>query len=193
MEKQNLRYGVNVAVVGFQGHGKTTLVSAFTKYLSEKGKATFKSREALLEAPEEKKTGKTISPAIVDFFSEKRHYVFIDTPGEPKYIENLISSASIAEAAIFVVSATGFAMPQSHQLFHAIRQQIAGSVAVYINQTDLVSAEKLAEFEGQIREILNQFPCYDPDGLPIIKGSALKALEGDAKEVESIGQLGTNR
>jgi len=170
-------------------HGKTTLVSAMTKYLEGKGLAKYMAFEAIDNAPEEKERGITISISHIEYETEKRHYAHIDCPGHADYIKNMITGAAQMDGAILVVSAPDGPMPQTREHILLARQVNVPAMVVFLNKTDLVDDPELLDLvEVEIRELLTKYK-FPGDEVPIIRGSALKALEGDAKALESIGEL----
>ncbi|GMR19094.1 MAG: elongation factor Tu [Patescibacteria group bacterium] len=180
---------VNVGTIGHVDHGKTTLTAAITKYLSTKGLADFYKFEDIDKAPEEKERGITISISHVEYETEKRHYAHIDAPGHADYIKNMITGAAQMDGAILVVSAPDGPMPQTREHILLARQVNVPAIVVYINKTDMVDDPELIELvEVEVRELLSKYE-YPGDEVPIIKGSALKALEGDAEAMKSIEEL----
>ncbi|MBM4402260.1 MAG: elongation factor Tu, partial [Candidatus Cloacimonetes bacterium] len=180
---------VNVGTIGHVDHGKTTLVSAITKYLSEKGLATFMSYEDIDNAPEEKERGLTINISHVEYETENRHYAHIDAPGHADYIKNMITGAAQMDGAILVVSAADGPMPQTREHILLARQVNVPSIVVFMNKMDQVDDEEMANLvEEEIRELLKKYE-FPGDEIPVIRGSALKAQEGDAEAVKSIEQL----
>lgn len=180
---------VNIGTIGHVDHGKTTLTSAITKVLSEKGEAEFRPFESIDNAPEEKQRGITIAIQHVEYETDKRHYAHIDCPGHHDYIKNMITGAAQMDGAILVVAASDGPMPQTREHILLARQVNVPAMVVYLNKTDMVQdAELLDLVELEIRELLKKYQ-YDGDNTPIIRGSALKALEGDGQAVKSIGQL----
>ncbi len=180
---------VNVGTIGHVDHGKTTLLSAMTKYLEGKGLAKFYAFEEIDNAPEEKERGITISISHIEYETEKRHYAHIDTPGHHDYIKNMITGAAQMDGAILVVSAPDGPMPQTREHILLARQVNVPAMVVYMNKTDLVDDPELLDLvEVEIRELLTKYK-FPGDEIPIIRGSALKALEGDAEAVKSIEEL----
>jgi elongation factor Tu len=175
---------VNIGTIGHVDHGKTTLTAAITKTQSEKGLAKFTAFDEIDKAPEEKARGITIATAHVEYESAKRHYAHVDCPGHADYIKNMITGAAQMDGAILVVSAPDGAMPQTREHVLLAKQVNVPSVLVYLNKCDMISAEDaelLDLVELELRELLdkNDFPG---DDTPIIRGSALKALEGEDSE-----------
>ncbi len=169
---------VNVGTIGHIDHGKTTLTAAMTKYLSFKGFADFVPFEQIDKAPEEKARGITINITHIEYETEKRHYAHIDCPGHADYIKNMITGAAQMDGAILVVAATDGPMPQTREHVLLARQVNVPAIVVFLNKTDMVDDEEMIELvEMEVRELLDKYE-YPGDEVPIIKGSALKALEG---------------
>jgi len=180
---------VNVGTIGHVDHGKTTLVSAMTKVLSEKGLCEFRPFESIDNAPEEKERGITIAISHIEYETEKRHYAHIDCPGHADYIKNMITGAAQMDGAILVVSAPDGPMPQTREHILLARQVNVPAIVVFLNKIDLVDDPELLDLvEVEIRELLTKYQ-YPGDEVPIIRGSALKALEGDPEAVKSIEEL----
>ena len=180
---------INVGTIGHVDHGKTTLVSAMTKYLEGKGLAKHMAFEEIDNAPEEKERGITISISHIEYETENRHYAHIDCPGHADYIKNMITGAAQMDGAILVVSAPDGPMPQTREHLLLARQVNVPAMVVFLNKTDLVEDEELLELvEVEIRELLNKYK-FPGDEIPIIRGSATKALEGDAQALKSIEEL----
>jgi len=180
---------VNVGTIGHVDHGKTTLVAAMTKYLEGKGLAKYMAFEEIDNAPEEKERGITISISHIEYETEKRHYAHIDCPGHADYIKNMITGAAQMDGAILVVSAADGPMPQTREHLLLARQVNVPAMVVFLNKTDLVEDEELLELvEVEIRELLNKYK-FPGDEIPIVRGSALKALDGDAEALKSIEEL----
>ena len=180
---------INVGTIGHVDHGKTTLTSAITKLLSKDGKAEFIPFDSIDKAPEEKQRGITIALAHVEYETDKRHYAHIDAPGHADYIKNMITGAAQMDGAILVVSAADGPMPQTREHILLARQVGVPAVVVYMNKTDMVDDKDLLDLvEEEIRELLDKYEFPGKD-TPIIRGSALKALEGDAQEEKSIEEL----
>lgn len=179
---------VNVGTIGHVDHGKTTLTAAITKVLSEKGMANFKAYDQIDNAPEEKARGITINVAHVEYATDKRHYAHIDAPGHADYIKNMITGAAQMDGAILVVAATDGPMPQTREHILLARQVGVPRIVVFLNKADMVDDASLIELvEEEVRDLLEKQE-YDRNS-PIISGSALKALEGDAANVEKIIEL----
>ena len=176
---------VNVGTIGHVDHGKTTLTSAITKVLSLKGLAEVMAYDQIDKAPEEKERGLTIAIAHVEYETEKRHYAHIDCPGHADYIKNMITGAAQMDGAILVVSAADGPMPQTREHILLARQVRVPSVVVFLNKADMVDDPELLELvELEIRELLSQYD-FPGDEIPIVKGSALKAMESSAKDVNA--------
>jgi elongation factor Tu len=176
---------VNVGTIGHVDHGKTTLTSAITKVLSLKGLAEVMAYDQIDKAPEEKERGLTIAIAHVEYETEKRHYAHIDCPGHADYIKNMITGAAQMDGAILVVSAADGPMPQTREHILLARQVRVPSVVVFLNKADMVDDPELLELvELEIRELLSQYD-FPGDEIPIVKGSALKAMESSSKDVNA--------
>jgi elongation factor Tu len=180
---------VNVGTIGHVDHGKTTLTSAITKVLSKKGFAEYIEFGKIDKAPEERERGITIATSHVEYETEKRHYAHVDCPGHADYIKNMITGAAQMDGAVLVVSAADGPMPQTREHILLARQVGVPCIVVYLNKVDMVDDKELLELvELEVRDLLNSYE-FPGDEIPIIKGSALKALEGDAKAEESIVEL----
>jgi elongation factor Tu len=185
---------VNIGTIGHVDHGKTTLTAAITKVQSTKGFAKFTAFDQIDKAPEEKARGITISTAHVEYESDKRHYAHVDCPGHADYIKNMITGAAQMDGAILVVSAPDGAMPQTREHVLLGRQVGVPAIIIYLNKCDMIGKgdeELLDLVEMELRELLDKYQ-YPGDTTPIIRGSALKALEGDTSTdygVASIGKL----
>ena len=180
---------INVGTIGHVDHGKTTLTSAITKLLSKDGKAEYIAFDSIDKAPEEKQRGITIALAHVEYETDKRHYAHIDAPGHADYIKNMITGAAQMDGAILVVSAADGPMPQTREHILLARQVGVPSVIVYMNKVDMVDDKDLLDLvEEEIRELLNKYEFPGKD-TPIVRGSALKALEGDAEAEKSVEEL----
>jgi elongation factor Tu len=176
---------VNVGTIGHVDHGKTTLTSAITKVLSLKGLAEVMAYDQIDKAPEEKERGLTIAIAHVEYETDKRHYAHIDCPGHADYIKNMITGAAQMDGAILVVSAADGPMPQTREHILLARQVRVPSIVVFLNKADMVDDPELLELvELEIRELLSQYD-FPGDEIPIVKGSALKAMESDSKDVNA--------
>jgi elongation factor Tu len=180
---------VNVGTIGHVDHGKTTLTAAITKTLADKGGTEVKSFEEIDNAPEEKERGITIATSHVEYETDNRHYAHVDCPGHADYVKNMITGAAQMDGAILVVSAPDGPMPQTREHILLARQVNVPYVVVYLNKTDMVDDEELLELvEEEVRDLLNEYEFPGAD-VPIIKGSALKALEGDEEAKQSIIDL----
>ena len=176
---------VNIGTIGHVDHGKTTLTAAITKTLAAKGQAEFKAYDQIDKAPEEKERGITINTSHVEYATGKRHYAHVDCPGHADYVKNMITGAAQMDGGILVVSAADGPMPQTREHILLARQVGVPALVVFMNKCDMVDdAELLDLVEMEIRELLSKYE-FPGDTIPIIRGSALKALEGDA------GELGT--
>ncbi len=180
---------VNVGTIGHVDHGKTTLTAAITKTLAEKGGATEKSFEEIDNAPEEKERGITIATSHVEYETDNRHYAHVDCPGHADYVKNMITGAAQMDGAILVVSAPDGPMPQTREHILLARQVNVPSVVVFLNKVDMVDDDELLELvEEEVKDLLNEYE-FPGDETPIIKGSALKALEGDEEGKKAILEL----
>jgi elongation factor Tu len=180
---------MNVGTIGHIDHGKTTLTAAITKVLAEAGGAEFVPFDKIDNAPEEKARGITISTAHVEYSTAKRHYAHVDCPGHADYIKNMITGAAQMDGAILVVAATDGPMPQTREHVLLARQVNVPSLVVALNKCDAVDDEELLELvELEVRELLNRYE-FPGDDTPIIRVSALKALEGDAEAEDGIRKL----
>jgi elongation factor Tu len=180
---------VNVGTIGHIDHGKTTLTAAITKVLAEQGGAEERSFESIDNAPEEKERGITIATSHVEYETENRHYAHVDCPGHADYVKNMITGAAQMDGAILVVSAADGPMPQTREHILLARQVNVPYVVVYLNKTDMVDDEEIIELvEEEVKDLLNEYD-FPGDETPIIKGSALKALEGDEEAKKSILEL----
>ena len=180
---------VNVGTIGHVDHGKTTLTSAITKILSGKGAAEYRSFDSIDNAPEEKARGITIALAHVEYETAKRHYAHIDAPGHADYVKNMITGAAQMDGAILVVSAADGPMPQTREHILLARQVGVPAMVVFMNKVDTVTDKELLDLvEVEIRELLSKYE-YPGDEVPIIRGSALKALEGEEEAVKSVEAL----
>jgi elongation factor Tu len=176
---------LNVGTIGHVDHGKTTLTAAITKMLAKKNLATFTAYDQIDKAPEERERGITIAIAHVEYATEKRHYAHVDCPGHADYIKNMITGAAQMDGAVLVVSAPDGPMPQTREHILLARQVGVPSMVVYLNKVDMVAkedAELLDLVELELRELLTKYE-FPGDKIPIIRGSALKALEGDTSEM----------
>jgi len=183
---------LNIGTIGHVDHGKTTLTAAITQTLARKGLAEFRSFDSIDNAPEEKERGVTINITHVEYETEKRHYAHVDCPGHADYIKNMISGAAHMDGTILVVSAADGPMPQTREHILLARQVQVPSVVVFMNKVDLVDDPELLDLvELELREILTQYQ-FPGDEIPIVRGSALKALEApdlNSPDAESILEL----
>lgn len=183
---------VNIGTIGHVDHGKTTLTAAITTVLARRLPSavnTPKDYASIDAAPEERERGITINTAHVEYETEKRHYAHIDAPGHADYVKNMITGAAQMDGAILVVAATDGPMPQTREHILLARQVGVDYLVVFLNKTDLVDDEELVELvEMEVRELLSEYD-FPGDDIPVIKGSALKALEGDAEQVKVIEEL----
>jgi len=181
---------MNIGTIGHIDHGKTTLTAAITKVLAkENPKVKFRAFDSIDNAPEEKARGITIAIAHVEYETKNRHYAHVDCPGHADYIKNMITGAAQMDGAILVVAATDGPMPQTREHVLLARQVNVPYIVVYMNKCDAVEDEELLELvEVEVRDLLNKYQ-FPGDKIPIIRGSALKALEGDAKWEKSIHEL----
>ena len=180
---------VNVGTIGHIDHGKTTLTAAITTILAAKGMAQAKKYDEIDAAPEEKERGITINTAHVEYQTENRHYAHVDCPGHADYVKNMITGAAQMDGAILVVAATDGPMPQTKEHILLARQVGVPKIVVFMNKVDLVDDLELLDLvEMEIRDLLT-FYGFDGSNTPIIKGSAIKALEGDAAAVKQVEEL----
>ncbi|RRC94118.1 elongation factor Tu [Erysipelotrichaceae bacterium OH741_COT-311] len=180
---------VNIGTIGHVDHGKTTLTAAITNHLSKKGMAEAKAYDQIDGAPEEKARGITINTAHVEYQTDSRHYAHVDCPGHADYVKNMITGAAQMDGAILVVAATDGPMPQTREHILLSRQVGVPYIVVFLNKCDMVDDEELIDLvEMEVRELLSEYG-FDGDNTPVIRGSALKALEGDAKWSERIDEL----
>jgi elongation factor Tu len=174
---------VNVGTIGHVDHGKTTLTAAITKVLSESGGATFTAYDQIDKAPEEKARGITINTSHVEYQTANRHYAHVDCPGHADYVKNMITGAAQMDGAILVVSAADGPMPQTREHILLARQVGVPRIVVFMNKVDMVDDPELLDLvELEVRELLKSYQ-FPGDEIPIVKGSALKALEGDASDI----------
>src|SRR6201987_848974 len=174
---------VNIGTIGHIDHGKTSLTAAITKYLSLKGEAEYRAFDTIDNAPEERERGITIAIAHVEYETDKRHYAHVDCPGHADYIKNMITGAAQMDGAILVVSAADGPMPQTQEHVLLARQVGVPSLVVYMNKTDMVDDPELIELvELEVRELLSSYD-FPGDNIPVVKGSALAALEGRDDEI----------
>ena len=180
---------VNIGTIGHVDHGKTTLTAAITKRLSEKGQAEFRAYDQIDGAPEEKQRGITINTAHVEYQTDKRHYAHVDCPGHADYVKNMITGAAQMDGAILVVAASDGPMPQTREHILLARQVGVPYIVVFLNKCDMVDDEELIDLvEMEVRDLLTEYG-FDGENTPVIRGSALKALEGDPKWQEKIDEL----
>jgi elongation factor Tu len=183
---------VNVGTIGHVDHGKTTLTAAITKHLEKRGLASYVPFDQIDKAPEEKERGITIATAHVEYQTEKRHYAHVDCPGHADYIKNMITGAAQMDGAIVVVSAADGPMPQTREHILLARQVNVPYLVIYLNKVDMVDDPELLDLvELEVRELLTEYQ-FPGDEIPIIRGSALKALESDdpdSEDVKSIWEL----
>ena len=186
---QRTKPHVNVGTIGHVDHGKTTLTAAITYVLSEQGLSEKMDYDAIDGAPEEKERGITINTAHVEYETENRHYAHVDCPGHADYVKNMVTGAAQMDGAILCVAATDGPMPQTREHILLCRQVGVPKIVVFINKVDLVDDEEMLELvEMEVRELLDQYE-FDGDNAVIVKGSALKALEGDAGARDQIMEL----
>ena len=180
---------VNIGTIGHVDHGKTTLTAAITKVLSEKGYAKFEDYADIDKAPEERERGITINTAHVEYETDNRHYAHVDCPGHADYVKNMITGAAQMDCAILVVSAADGPMPQTREHILFSRHVFVPAIVVYLNKADQVDDPELIELvEMEVRDLLSSYD-FPGDEVPIIVGSALKALEGDEEAKQSILKL----
>jgi elongation factor Tu len=180
---------LNIGTIGHVDHGKTTLTAAITSVLAADGLAEKKDYDSIDAAPEEKERGITINTAHVEYQTKNRHYAHVDCPGHADYVKNMVTGAAQMDGAILVVAATDGPMPQTREHILLARQVGVPNIVVFMNKVDLVEDEEMLELvEMEVRELLSQYQ-FDGDNASVIKGSALKALEGDAKAVAAIKEL----
>ena len=180
---------VNIGTIGHVDHGKTTLTAAITNVLSKKGFAEFVDYANIDKAPEERDRGITINTSHVEYQTEKRHYAHVDCPGHADYVKNMITGAAQMDGAILVIAATDGPMAQTREHILLSRQVGVPRMVVFLNKCDMVDDEELLDLvEMEVRELLNEYG-FDGDNTPIIRGSALKALEGDPKYEQAILDL----
>src|SRR5665811_1044920 len=177
---------LNVGTMGHIDHGKTTLTAAITKVSQLMGLAEYRAYDSIDNAPEEKARGITINIAHVEYSTDKRHYAHVDMPGHRDYIKNMITGAAQMDGAILVVSAPDGPMPQTREHILLAHQVQVPSIVVFLNKCDMVQDEELLDLvEMEVRELLTKYQ-YPGNDTPIIRGSALKALEGDADAEKAI-------
>jgi len=180
---------VNIGTIGHVDHGKTTLTAAITTVLAKKGLSEIRSFDSIDNAPEEKERGITINTSHVEYTTETRHYAHVDCPGHADYVKNMVTGAAQMDGAILVVAATDGPMPQTREHILLARQVGVPNIVVFMNKVDMVDDAELLELvEMEIRELLT-FYEFDGDGITIVQGSALKALNGDAEAEDKIMEL----
>ncbi len=180
---------VNVGTIGHVDHGKTTLTAAILQIQAKKGLAQARTVDQIDNAPEEKERGITIATCHVEYETEKRHYAHVDCPGHADYVKNMITGAAQMDGAILVVSAADGPMPQTREHILLARQVGVPNIVVFLNKTDQVTDKELLELvEMEVKDLLKKYE-FPGDEIPIVKGSALKALEGDAEAVKAIDEL----
>ena len=180
---------INIGTIGHVDHGKTTLTAAITKVLAEKGGADFMDYNMIDKAPEERERGITINTAHVEYETEARHYAHVDCPGHADYVKNMITGAAQMDGAILVVSAADGPMPQTREHILLARQVGVPAIVVFLNKVDMVDDEELLELvEMEVRDLLSEYE-FPGDEIPVVAGSALKALEGDKEFAAKIEEL----
>src|SRR6266536_2676332 len=180
---------VNIGTIGHVDHGKTTLTSAITLVLSKKGLATAKAYDQIDNAPEEKARGITINTAHVEYSTDKRHYAHVDCPGHADYVKNMITGAAQMDGTILVVSAADGPMPQPREHILLARQVGVPAMVVFLNKVDAVDDPELLDLvELEVRELLSKYE-FPGDEIPVIRGSALNALNGDAEGEKQVDEL----
>ncbi|AVN63991.1 MULTISPECIES: elongation factor Tu [Mesoplasma] len=180
---------VNIGTIGHVDHGKTTLTAAITKVLADKGGAEFKDYANIDNAPEERERGITINTSHVEYKTENRHYAHVDCPGHADYVKNMITGAAQMDGGILVVAATDGPMPQTREHILLSRQVGVPKIVVFLNKCDMVDDEEMIDLvEMEVRDLLSAYD-FDGDGAPVIRGSALGALNGEAKWVAAIEEL----
>jgi len=179
---------VNIGTIGHVDHGKTTLTAAITTVLSKKGFAQARAYDQIDAAPEEKERGITINTAHVEYETDKRHYAHVDCPGHADYVKNMITGAAQMDGGILVVSAADGPMPQTREHILLARQVGVPALVVFMNKVDMADADLLELVEMEIRDLLSKYD-FPGDDIPIVKGSALRALEGDAEHEANILKL----
>ncbi len=180
---------VNIGTIGHVDHGKTTLTAAITKVLAEKGLSEVKSFDQIDNAPEEKERGITINTAHVEYQTQNRHYAHVDCPGHADYVKNMVTGAAQMDGAILVVAATDGPMPQTNEHVLLAKQVNVPKMVVFLNKVDLVEDEEMLDLvEMEVRDLLNKYD-FDGDNAPIIRGSALGALNGEPKWEEKVMEL----
>jgi len=182
---------VNIGTIGHVDHGKTTLTAAITKVLADAGFSKARSFDSIDNAPEEKERGITINTSHVEYETANRHYAHVDCPGHADYVKNMVTGAAQMDGAILVVAATDGPMPQTREHILLARQVGVPSIVVFMNKVDMVDDEELLELvEMEIRDLLS-FYDFDGDNIPVVQGSALGALNGEGKWVDTVMNLMT--
>ena len=180
---------VNIGTIGHVDHGKTTLTAAITQVLSKKGLAAVRDFSSIDNAPEEKERGITINTSHVEYATDKRHYAHVDCPGHADYVKNMVTGAAQMDGAILVVAATDGPMPQTREHILLARQVGVPALVVFMNKVDLVDDPELLDLvEMEVRELMSAY-SFPGDTMPVIRGSALGALNGEAKWVEKVEEL----
>src|SRR5215468_6125755 len=180
---------LNIGTIGHVDHGKTSLTAAITKVLEKQGKAKYTAYDKIDAAPEEKERGITINTAHVEYETDKRHYAHVDCPGHADYVKNMITGAAQMDGAILVVSAADGPMPQTREHILLARQVGVPAIVVFLNKVDMVDDEELLELvEMEVRDLLSEYD-FPGDDVPVVTGSALKALEGDEEYKQAIYEL----
>ncbi|MBO7226894.1 MAG: elongation factor Tu [Bacteroidales bacterium] len=180
---------VNIGTIGHVDHGKTTLTTAITKVLAEKGLSEAKDFDSIDSAPEEKERGITINTAHVEYQTETRHYAHVDCPGHADYVKNMVTGAAQMDGAILVVAATDGPMPQTREHILLARQVGVPRIVVFMNKCDLVDDPELLDLvEMEVRDLLSSYE-YDGDNTPVIRGSALAGLNGEASGIKNVEDL----
>jgi len=186
---QRTKPHLNIGTIGHVDHGKTTLTSAIHYVLSKKGLAKFLKYEEIDKAPEEKARGVTINLHHSEYETEKRHYAHIDAPGHADYIKNMITGAAQMDGAILVVSAPDGPMPQTREHILLAKQVNVPAIIVFLNKTDMVSDKEMLDLvEMEVRDLLKKYN-FPGDKIPVIRGSALKALQDDPEAIKAVEQL----
>ncbi len=186
---QRTKPHVNIGTIGHVDHGKTTLTAAITKVLAEKGLSEVKSFDQIDNAPEEKERGITINTAHVEYQTENRHYAHVDCPGHADYVKNMVTGAAQMDGAILVVAATDGPMPQTNEHVLLAKQVNVPKIVVFLNKVDLVDDEEMLDLvEMEVRDLLSKYD-FDGDNAPVIRGSALGALNGEPQWVEKVIEL----
>ena len=174
---------VNIGTIGHVDHGKTTLTAAITKRQADKGLANFKDFGSIDNAPEERERGITIATSHVEYETPNRHYAHVDCPGHADYVKNMITGAAQMDGAILVVSAADGAMPQTREHLLLAKNVNVPKIVVFLNKVDMVDDEEMVEMvEEELRELISKYG-FDGENVPVIKGSALKSLEGDDSDL----------